>query len=131
MRHTFFAALLLGLILPIVAQRADPQRTSHFRVRAIDRVVTNAQGLKEPAHVRGMLGWVAVYRGDLCLVEYVAAKYDDFAPLRRDIAAAAAAGEARLKAFDKHLPHRDALLPAARVLGFTDAELDKLAVRVP
>jgi len=84
---TAFLALALTAPLPANAQRVDP-RQSHYRIRAIDRVITDANGVRKPAHADGKLAFVAIYRGssNICMVEYVFTNYKDFDILRADAA---------------------------------------------
>ncbi len=116
---------LFLIATPLIAQRVDSTNT-HYRFWAIDRVITTADGVTKPAHADGMLGFVAIYSPDssICLVEYVAAKYDDFEALRKD-------KDARVKIFDKAKTKKDVFEAAARRAGFVDLNLDKLIVRVP
>jgi hypothetical protein len=117
--------------LPAGAQRVDPAQ-SHYRIRAIDRVITDAKGVRKPAHADGKLAFVAIYRGNsnICLVEYVALKHEDFDSLRTD-----AANDGVIKIFDKARSRKEDVATAGRAAGFAQADLDKffekVFVRVP
>lgn len=132
MRH--LAALLLLVLLaavPLAAQRVDSTNT-HTRMLTIDRVITDEQGHRMPAHAAGMLGFVAVYAAgsDLCLVEYVALKHEDFNALRAD-----ADKDRRVRIFDKGRTKRNVFEAAVRAAGFTNVDFEKFwttrIVRVP
>ncbi len=124
-RGICLALLATALAWPALAQRVD-SRESHFRAWAVDRVVTDAQGRKTPAHAAGKLGFVAMYSpdGSLCLVEYVAARHEDLNSLRQDT-------DIRVKVFEKPYTRRDVFQAAAQAAGFTQLNLDKFFVRVP
>lgn len=122
--------LLLGLILvvvtvPALAQRVD-SRNTHERRWAIDRVVLDQEGVAQPAHAQGMLGFVAIYNADntLCLVEYVAERNADFDSLRDE-------KDPRVRVFDKGRTKPAVFKAAARAAGFLDFDLDKIFARVP
>lgn len=125
MSRWLFLLLILVLDWPAGAQRVDSTNT-HYRVWAIDRVVTDAQGMRMPAHAQGKLGFVAIYSPDasLCLVEYVAARHQDFNALRQD-------KDPRVRVFEKPFTKRAVFDAAARAAGFTQLNLDKFFVRVP
>lgn len=125
MRRVLLPLFLLVLSVPALAQRVDSTNT-HYRVWALDRVVTDAQGVRMPAHAQGMLGFVAIYSPDnsLCLVEYVAAKHEDLDALRKD-------KDPRVRVFEKPFTKRAVFETAARAAGFTQLNLDKFFVRVP
>jgi len=122
---------LLIVAAPLFGQRVDPSQ-SHYRMRVIDRVITDANGVRKPAHADGKLGFVAIYRGNsnICLVEYVALKHEDFDGLRSD-----AANDAQIKVFDKARSRKQDVENAGRAAGFAQADLDKffdkVYVRVP
>ena len=128
-----FGSLLVALIFVATstAQRVDPAQ-SHYRIRAIDRVITDAKGVRKPAHADGKLAFVAIYRGNsnICMVEYVALKYEDFASLRAD-----AANDPLIKVFEKARSRKEDVQTAGRAAGFPQADLDKffdkVYVRVP
>lgn len=48
MAHRILLPLLLALSLTAPAQRVDPNRNSHFRIRCIDKMVTGADGVRRP-----------------------------------------------------------------------------------
>jgi len=125
MRRTLLPLLFLLLTVSALAQRVDSTNT-HYRVWAIDRVITDAQGIRMPAHAQGMLGFVAIYSpdGSLCLVEYVAAKHQDLDAVRRD-------RDPRVRVFEKPFTKRVVFETTARAAGFTQVNLDKFFVRVP
>ena len=122
---------LLIVTAPLLGQRVDPSQ-SHYRIRAIDRVITDARGVRKPAHADGKLAFVAIYRGNsnICLVEYVALKHEDFDSLRAD-----AASDGAIKVFDKARSKKEDVAAAGRGAGFAQADLDKffdkVYVRVP
>ena len=117
---------LLIVAAPLLAQRVDPAQ-SHYRIRAIDRVIVDANGVRKPAHADGKLAFVAIYRGNsnICLVEYVALKHEDFDSLRAD-----AANDPVIKIFDKARSRKQDLENAGRSAGFAQADLDKFFEKV-
>ncbi len=125
MRRVLLPLFLLFLSVPALAQRVDSTNT-HYRVWAIDRVITDAQGIRTPAHAQGKLGFVAIYSADgsLCLVEYVAARHQDLEDVRRD-------SDPRVRVFEKPFTKRAVFETTARAAGFTQLNLDKFFVRVP
>jgi hypothetical protein len=126
MRYT---AVLLLLVLflcgPLAAQRVD-STNSHYRLLALDRVITDEHGNKVPAHAKGKLGFVAIYNEQmtLCVVEYVALRNEDLDDARND-------RDARVRVFDKARVKRTVFEAAARAAGFTNVNFDKVFVRVP
>lgn len=123
------AALLLTVLVIFAhaapAQRVDSSLNSHVRIWVIDRV-TDAQGRRMPAHAEGKLGFVAIYNADrtLCVVEYVAEKYEDFDSLRADT-------DPRVKVFEKAKTRREVFERAVGAAGFVNFNLDRFVVRVP
>ena len=127
---SLFLLAVLASSLIANAQRVDPTQ-SHYRLRVIDRVITDAMG-RRPAHAEGKLGFVAIYKGNsnICMVEYVALKYEDFNSLRAD-----ASNDPLIKIFEKARSRKEDVAAAGRAAGFAQADLDKffdkVFVRVP
>ena len=125
MRKILFLSLLLAVVLPAAAQRVDSKLT-HYRLVGVDRVITDAQGRRVPAHAAGKLAYIAIYNpaGTLCWVEYVARNHRDLDDARQDTSPGVVFHE---KAFAR----REVVEAAAKAAGFTNVDLGKFFVRVP
>ena len=123
--------------LSLLAQRVDLNNT-HYRLLMVDRVITNSQGQKVPAHAASnpkLLGFKAVMNASrtLAMVEMVADRHGDFDDARAAVAAPSAV--AGMVAVDKRTTKPEVFILAARAAGFSDKEIDaflnKSSVWVP
>jgi hypothetical protein len=127
--------LILAAALPLAAQRVDSTNT-HFRIWAIDRVVTDEHGHRMPAHAKGKLAFIAIYSADdsMCVVEYVALKNGDLDDVRDDKEKDKNKDDkdkTKVRAFEKGRTKKSDFEAAAKAAGFVNLDLDKFFVRVP
>jgi hypothetical protein len=119
MQRLSLLLLLVFTTLPAFAQRVAPE-SQFTRYWVIDRLVTDAEGRRWPAHRQGMLGFVVIaYKGDLVLCEYTAARHSDFDALKSST-------DSAIRWFDKSVTRKEHFRVAARAAGFAAADLDKL-----
>ncbi len=136
MRRLAVLLVILVVAVPLAAQRVDSTNT-HFRVWAIDRVITDDKGHKMPAHAKGKLAYNAIYNADdtMCLVEYVALKNFELDDVRKDRDKDKDKDDGdktKVKVFEKAHTRKSDFVAAARVAGFVNVNLnlDNFFVRV-
>jgi hypothetical protein len=130
----FLLLLVFMAALPLAAQRVDSTNT-HFRVWAIDRVVSDEHGNRMPTHAKGKLAFAAIYNADdsMCVVEYVALKNGDLDDVRNDKEKdknKQDGDKTKVRAFEKGRTKKSDFEAAAKAAGFVNVDLDRLLVRV-
>lgn len=134
MRRLAVLLAIFVVAVPLLAQRVDSTNT-HFRVWAIDRVITDEQGHRMPAHAKGKLAFNAIYNADdtMCLVEYVALKNFELDDVRKDRDKDKDKDDkdkTKVKVFEKAHTKKSDFVAAAKAAGFANLNFDSFFVRV-
>src|SRR5258707_1046230 len=120
--------VLLIAVLVSAQKRQQDLKGNHYRVIAIDRVISDAKGTR-PAHADGKIGFVAIYSPDRkhCVVEYAGSDFHAFDDLRGEVASHA---DPQMMIFEKSAVSRGVYERIIHSAGYSDVDFDKFYVRL-